>query len=164
MKGIWDWMDAKLKEADGDFPQPVGMWERDYDVILKDLEEEEIQKEQLRKKEEEQKEKARILSAEGDRNAVVESLRQRDLPGVRILQSANEAVIVLVLLKAGMAFEIQEIPGSANDGIPDWEVAVKHSAGQPNTKLEAAIISTLNDRPRKWDLAYLLVSDERKFT
>jgi hypothetical protein len=160
MKSIWDWMETKLQESNGDFPQPTGMWERDYDVILQGLEKEELEKEQQRKTEEEQQEQSRILSSEGDRNAVFDSFKDRNLPGVRLLKGRNEAVIVFALLTTGMIFEIQEIPTSANAGIPDWEVTIKQSPGQARTKLENAVISVLNDRPRKWDLAYLLVSDE----
>jgi hypothetical protein len=160
MKTIWDWMDGKLKESDGDFPQPVSMWERDYDIILKNLEEEESRKEQRLKQDEEQQERFRILSARGDRPAVIDSFKKRNLPGVQIFQGRNEAVITLVLLKAGIAFRIQEIPDctSADDGIPNWDVTIKPSLNQVNTKLDTAILSTLNDRPRKWDLVYLLVS------
>ncbi|KAL2001477.1 hypothetical protein VTN02DRAFT_1696 [Thermoascus thermophilus] len=156
MKLIWDRLDEKMKECDGDYPQPDGVWEQDYDVLLEELDREERIKEERRQKDEEEQERLRARSMEGGWKGIVESFRQKGLPGVRILLNKNETVITVVLLKAGMAFDIQEVDGQGGKGYSEWRVSNKQFAGEPKTKLGTGILICLNSRPRKWDLAYLL--------
>lgn len=157
MKVIWDRLEEKMKECDGDYPQPTGVWERDYNVLLEELDKEERIKEERRQKDAEDQERLRARLAEGGWKGIVESFRQKGLPGVRILLSKNETVITVVLLKAGMAFDIQEVDGQDGKGASEWRVSNKQYPGKPKTKLETGILICLNSRPRKWDLEYLLV-------
>lgn len=158
LQAVWGWMDEKLKESNGQYPQPTGMWERDYDVILRNLEAEERQKEEQRRKDEEEQERLKALSAEGGWRGVVESFQQRQLPGLRIFLNKNEAMITVHLGSAGMTFEVQEVVSLEDSGALEWQVEPQPQPWKAPSKLEIAICSNLNHRPRKWDLAYLLVS------
>lgn len=157
MRAVWARMDEKMKECDGDYPQPSGIWEHDYDKVLEELDKEEHTSQRRHKKTEEEQSRAQALSA-GGWKGVVESFKQKGLSGVRILLSKNEDVITVVLLKAGMSFDIQEIHGQEEDGKVEWRVSNKQYPGKPKTKLETSVSICLNLRPRKWDLGYLLVS------
>jgi hypothetical protein len=77
MKVIWDRIDNMLKESNGIYPQPSGMWERDYDVVLEELSAEERKIEERRQKDEELQERLKVLSTDGGWKGVVESFRQR---------------------------------------------------------------------------------------
>ncbi|KAJ9363690.1 mediator complex subunit 27-domain-containing protein [Paecilomyces variotii] len=155
MRAVWARMDEKMKECDGDYPQPSGIWEHDYDKVLEELDKEEHTSQRRHKKTEEEQSRAQALSA-GGWKGVVESFKQKGLSGVRILLSKNEDVITVVLLKAGMSFDIQEIHGQEEDGKVEWRVSNKQYPGKPKTKLETSVSICLNLRPRKWDLGYLL--------
>lgn len=158
MRAVWARMDEKMKECDGDYPQPTGIWERDYDKLLEELDKEERNNQRRGKKTEKEQSRAQALSADGGWKGILESFRQKSLPGVRILLSKNEDVINVVLLKAGMSFDIQEIHGQEEGSGVEWWVSNKQYPGKPKTKLETSVSICLNLRPQKWDLAYLLVS------
>ncbi|RLL96455.1 hypothetical protein CFD26_105082 [Aspergillus turcosus] len=155
MKAIWDHVDARIKANGGQLLQPTGMWERDYDVLLEELEREERtqREEQLRVKEEE--ERAKIQAVEGGWRTIVESFIRRDLPGVRVMAHQDQDRITVVLVKAGMVFQLQAVNGDGQ-GMADWRVQDMAAPGKPKTKLETAVAACLNARPRQWDLAYLL--------
>ncbi|OXV12139.1 hypothetical protein Egran_00100 [Elaphomyces granulatus] len=156
MKVIWDRIDNMLKESNGIYPQPSGMWERDYDVVLEELSAEERKLEERRQKDEELQERLKVLSTDGGWKGVVESFRQRGLPGVQIVLSRNEIFITVVLTKTGMAFDIQGENGQVETGVSEWRVSSKQRPGVLTTKFESSVLNCLNSRPRKWDLAYLL--------
>jgi hypothetical protein len=158
MKVIWDRIDNMLKESNGIYPQPSGMWERDYDVVLEELSAEERKIEGRRQKDEELQERLKVLSTDGGWKGVVESFRQRSLPGVQIVLSRSEIFITVVLTKTGMAFDIQGENGQVETGVSEWRVSNKQRPGVLTTKFESSVLNCLNSRPRKWDLAYLLVS------
>lgn len=156
MRAIWARMDEKMKECNGDYPQPTGVWEHDYDKLLEELDKEERTGQRQHKKAEEEQSRSQALSA-GGWKGIVESFKQKGFPGVRVLLSKNEDVITVVLLKAGMSFDIHELHSQENGGV-EWRVSNKQHPGKPKTKLETSVSVSLNQRPRKWDLAYLLVS------
>jgi hypothetical protein len=158
LKPVWDWMDQKLNESNGQYPQPTGMWERDYDIILRNLENEDRQIEEQRQKEEEEQERLQALSAEGGWRGVIESFEKRQLPGLRLLVSKNEAMIKVHLGMAGMRFDVQEVVSPEDAGAIEWQVETPTQLAKTPSRLETAICANLNRRPRKWDLAYLLVS------
>jgi hypothetical protein len=158
MKAVWNRVDEKLKESKGDYPQPSGKWERDYDVILNELENEERANEERRRKDEERQEKLKALSFGGAWKGTLESFQQRSLPGMQISPGSNEATITVVLLKSGMVFDIQKIIIQEVNGSFEWQVSSRQPRGRPKTKLETAVVACLNSRGRKWDLSYLLVS------
>ncbi|KAL1856764.1 hypothetical protein Plec18170_003735 [Paecilomyces lecythidis] len=153
MRAIWARMDEKMKECNGDYPQPTGVWEHDYDKLLEELDKEESTGQRQHKKAEEEQSRSQALST-GGWKGIVESFKQKGLPGVRVLLNKNEDVITVVLLKAGMSFDIHELH-SQESGV-EWRVSNKQHPGKPKTKLETSVSISLNQRPRKWDLAYLL--------
>ncbi|GAD96507.1 hypothetical protein AOR_1_1752054 [Paecilomyces variotii No. 5] len=155
MQAVWARMDEKMKECNGDYPQPTGVWEHDYDKLLEELDKEERTSQSRDKRAEEEQSRSQALSA-GGWKGIVESFKQKGLPGVRVLLSKNEDVVTVVLLKAGMSFDIQEVHGQEESGGMGWRVSNKQSPGKPKTKLETSVSMSLNQRPRKWDLAYLL--------
>jgi hypothetical protein len=158
MKVVWDRIDKMLKESNGIYPQPSGTWERDYEVLLEELGVKERKIEERRRKDEEYQERLKVLSTDGGWKGIVQSFQQRRLPGVQIVLSRNEVVITVVLIKAGMAFDIQCENSQVDAGVSEWRVSNKQRPGVPATKFESSILNCLNSRPRKWDLAYLLVS------
>lgn len=158
MKVVWDRIDNMLKESNGTYPQPSGTWERDYEVLLEELGVKERKIEERRRKDEEYQERLKVLSTDGGWKGIVQSFQQRRLPGVQIVLSRNEVVITVVLMKAGMAFDIQCENSQVDAGVSEWRVSNKQRPGVPATKFESSILNCLNSRPRKWDLAYLLVS------
>lgn len=154
LKEVWEHVDARVRENNGQLLQPTGTWERDYDVLLETL----AKDEQAQKDEQERaaEETDRTQSAEGNWRTVVEGFAQKNVPGVRVAPSRSRNAVTVTLAKAGMAFDVQL--GSA-DG--SWVVSNKPSVlspEKPATKLETAICAYLNTRPRQWDLAFLLVS------
>lgn len=153
LKEVWDHVDARVRENNGQLLQPTGMWERDYDVLLDKLVRDEQTKKDEQARTEEETERAQ--SAEGNWRSVVEGFAQKNVSGVRVAPSRSRDTVTVTLAKAGMAFELQR--GNA-DG--SWQVSNKPSVlmpGKPATKLETSICGYLNTRPRQWDLAFLLV-------
>lgn len=156
MKAIWDHVDARIKANGGQLLQPTGMWERDYDVLLEELEREERTQREEQQRIKEEEERAKIQAVEGGWRTIVETFIRRDLPGVRVMAHQDQDRITVVLVKAGMVFQLQAVNGDGQ-GMADWRVQDMAAAGKPKTKLEMAVVACLNARPRQWDLAYLLV-------
>jgi hypothetical protein len=157
MKAIWDHVDARIKQNGGQLLQPTGMWERDYDVLLEELEKEERAQKEQQQRVKEEEERAKIQAVEGGWRTIVETFIRRNLPGVRVMAHQDQARMTVVLVKAGMAFQLQAVNGDGHDMV-DWRVQELAAPGKPKTKLETAVAACLNSRPRQWDLAYLLVS------
>lgn len=156
MRAIWDHVDARIKANGGQLLQPTGMWERDYDVLLEELEREERTQREEQQRVKEEEERAKIQAVEGGWRTIVEAFIRRDLPGVRVMAHQDQDRITVVLVKAGMVFQLQVVNGDGQ-GMADWRVQDKAAPGKPKTKLEAGVAACLNARPRQWDLAYLLV-------
>ena len=158
MKAVWDRIEGNIRENGGQLLQPTGMWERDYNVLLEELEAEEKERREQRAREEEDAERSRILTMEGGWKAVVDAFVQRRIPGVKVMASQERTAVEVVLVKAGMSFSVRPADGSDGSGVPDWEVESKGESQPAGTKLESAVADYLNACPRRWDLAYLLVS------
>lgn len=160
MRAVWEHVDAKVRENNGLLLQPTGMWERDYDVLLKKLVREEEGRREAQRREREEMEREQVnLSVDGDWRRVVEEFVQRNGgTGVRVVSGKGRDVVTLMLVKTGMAFEAQLNAALEADGVPGWRVSNKVAPGRPVTKLESAICECLNSRPRQWDLSFLLVS------
>ena len=155
MKPIWDRIEQKMKDSGGDYPQPSGVWERDYDVILEEIDKEERRKWEEEEKMVEQKEKQEYLSAEGGWRGVIARFREKEVPDVRVVVDPKAAIITVVLLKAGLSIIIQQ-PQDGDNGNPDvWRLLYKPGK---TSKLEDGIMQCLHQRRRQWDLSYLLVS------
>ncbi|GFF33864.1 hypothetical protein IFM61606_01598 [Aspergillus udagawae] len=155
MKAIWDHVDARIKQNGGQLLQPTGMWERDYDVLLEELEKEERAQKEQQQRVKEEEERAKIQAVEGGWRTIVETFIRRNLPGVRVMAHQDQARITIVLVKAGMAFQLQAVNGDGHD-MADWRVQDMAAPGKPKTKLETAVAACLNACPRQWDIAYLL--------
>lgn len=115
---------------------------------------------------------------ETDPKTIIQSFQARQIPGFRVACTRNESTILVSLGLAGLAFEIQEAlttettnPSTTTTSnktqLPEWHVSPRqHStsalagtgAGAGTiSRLETAIVTQLNSRPRKWDLRFLLV-------
>lgn len=162
LKEIWDHVDARIKENNGQLLQPTGMWERDYEVLLEKLVKDEEEKKKEQERAEEEVERTWVTqSDEGDWRKVVDGFGQKNVPGVRVAPSRSQDSVTVTLAKAGMAFEAQMVNLSGGSGVYKWQVSNKPSVlspGKPATKLETSICECLNSRPRQWDLSFLLVS------
>lgn len=163
MKAVWAHTEARLKEANGQLIQPTGVWEKDYDVILAELTKGEKAKEDERLREEEDAERTKALSAEGGWAAVIDRFIQRGVPGIRVIRSQTQTSLAVALARAGMVFLVEDPKDSDSGSGPEWKVSCKTVQGRPPAKLEQAILDCLNSRPRKWDLAFLLVRDHQIF-
>lgn len=174
MHAIWARLMQKMVEGKGVFPQPSGMWERDYAELLREFE----------------KGDEKNLGKDGDNNtiknevaegaqqsdaagwkAIVESFQQRQIPHFRIATSKTSSSMLLVHLGlAGVTFELEQAtasssssssssssPASTQSLLPEWRVSTHSSSSRPVSRLETAIVQQLNARGRKWDLRYLLV-------
>lgn len=131
--------------------QPSGMWDRDYGVLLEGIVEGERGKGEEEGREREERERAGV---DGDWRRIVEAFVGRNVPGVRVVGAKERDAVVVVLVKAGMAFEVQSLEG---EGGVKWVVSSKIAPGKPVSKLETAVVDCLNSRPRQWDLAFTLV-------
>lgn len=151
LKEIWDHVDGKIQEGNGVLLQPSGMWDRDYGVLLEGIVEGERGKGEEEGREREERERAGV---DGDWRRIVEAFVGRNVPGVRVVGAKERDAVVVVLVKAGMAFEVQSLEG---EGGVKWVVSSKIAPGKPVSKLETAVVDCLNSRPRQWDLAFTLV-------
>ena len=157
MKPVWAHVESRIKESKGQHLQPTGMWEKDYDVLLKELSQAEKSAEEERKQGEEDAERTKAQSSDADGQAVLERFISRNVPGVRVIKGQNPTSLAVALARAGMVFLIQGVKEPDAPGVSRWEASSKVAPGRAPTKLELAILDFLNSRPRKWDLAFLLV-------
>jgi hypothetical protein len=157
MKPVWAHVEARLREANGQILQPTSMWEKDYDVLLAELTKAEKTKEDERLREEEDAERTKALSSEGEWIAVIERFEQRNVPGVRVIKGQNQTSLAIALSRAGMVFLVAGVKDHNSPAVSGWQVSSRVAPGRTTTKLEQAVLECLNSRPRKWDLAFLLV-------
>lgn len=155
LKPVWDNVESRIKESNGQIIQPNGKWDRDYDVLLKDLAEEEKSKTDERKRMEEDAERIKVQSGEGEWQKVLERFVHRNIPGIRIAQEQDGLSLAVALIRAGTVLLVKGV-SAPGEPISEWEVSSK-TGSRELTKLEIAILDCLGSRPRKWDLAFLLV-------
>jgi hypothetical protein len=161
LQPIWAHVEARINESNGQLLQPSGIWEKDYDVLLKELLEVEKTKEEESQREEEDAERAKAQSSEGEWETVVERFIQRSIPGIRVVKGQKPFSLGVALAKAGMILLVEGVKEADVPGVSDWQVRAKAPPGRSPTKLENSIMDCLNSRPRKWDLAFLLVRYHR---
>ncbi|CAG7953172.1 unnamed protein product [Penicillium olsonii] len=154
LKAVWDSVEQRIKDSNGQIVQPSGKWDRDYDVLLKELAEAEKSQTDERQREEEEAERAKVQSGEGGWQKVLEQYGQRNVPGVRVAEEQDGMSLAVALIRAGAVFLVKGVSESGGP-ISTWEVSSK-TEGRALTKLEIAILDCLANRPRKWDLAFLL--------
>jgi hypothetical protein len=125
MQAIWSRVDQKLSENKGIYPQPSGTWNQDYDVLLKQMDEEKENgpRTQTQPDSERSRQSASALppiygtadlEREGGWKLVVESFQKRQIPGFRLASAKNESMIFVNLGLAGIIFEIQEVVTTNN--------------------------------------------------
>lgn len=159
MRRIWERVENGIRE-EGGLLQTSGVWEVDYAEMLEGLVTEEVGKGEREAREEEEREKERLRDSGCEWRGIVEGFMQKDVSGMRVVPGRNEASVMVMLVKAGMVFQLHTVAGLEDSGdvhVPDWKVESKHSPGKPVTRLENAIVDCLNGRGRRWDLGYLLV-------
>ncbi|KAJ5207036.1 Mediator complex subunit Med27 [Penicillium cf. griseofulvum] len=154
LTSVWTHVESRIKEANGQLIQPTGKWERDYDVLLEELERKEKSIVDERQREDEEAERTRAQSTEGEWQNVLGRFVQRNIPGVRVTKGEDETSLAVALVRAGVVFQVRGVSVSGSP-VSDWEVS-SNIAGRSPTKLENAILGCLGSRPRKWDLAFLL--------
>ncbi|KAH8703448.1 mediator complex subunit 27-domain-containing protein [Talaromyces proteolyticus] len=174
---IWARINQKMTENKGSFPQPSGMWDRDYEILLKEIDgrEDNSKQSEMNQNGKDDTQHTTLSSKteegkEGWKN-IIESFQNNQSPGFRITTSKNASMIIVTLGLAGITLDIQEIitnaantsdsgtPASAySRSLPEWRVSAAQQsiASRPASRLESAIVQQLNNRPRKWDLRYLL--------
>lgn len=157
LKPVWDHVESRIKESNGQILQPTGMWERDYDVLLEELVQAEKSKEHERLREEEEAERTKAQSSEGGWQAVVDSFIQRNVPGVRVIKGQGAPSLAIALSKAGIIFHIEGVKENDGSVVAEWHVSSRAPPGRAPTKMENAITECISSRSRKWDLAFLLV-------
>lgn len=157
LQPIWSHVETRIRESNGELLQPTGIWEKDYDVLLKELLEAEKTKEKEAQREEEDAMRARAQSSEGEWETTVEKFMQRNIPGIRVAKGQKPFSMGIALAKAGMILLIEGVKEADVPGVSEWQVRAKAPPGRSPTKLENSIMNCLNSRPRKWDLAFLLV-------
>lgn len=157
LQAIWSHVEDRIRESNGQLLQPTGIWEKDYDVLLKELLKVEKMKEEEAQREEEDAERAKAQTSEGEWETVVERFMQREIPGIRVVKGQKPFSIGVALAKAGMILLIEGVKEADVPGVSEWHVRAKAPPGRSPTKLENSIMNCLNSRPRKWDLAFLLV-------
>ncbi|OJJ46570.1 hypothetical protein ASPZODRAFT_152037 [Penicilliopsis zonata CBS 506.65] len=157
MAAVWARVDERIRDNGGELLQPSGVWERDYDVLLEGLVGSEREERQHREQAEREAANSKAQAAEGDWRSVVAAFATRGVPGVHVLSSSTEErIVTIVLVRAGITFQAQNVCSLDNSGAPEWLVSIKTAPGTTRTKLETAVCDCLNQRGRKWDLSYLL--------
>lgn len=157
MKAIWDRADERIKEDGGDVPYFSGTWEEDYGAILRSLDEEEAREKAQAQREAGQSERSRLATVQGGWQAIIESIRP-SAPGltINILASNDDLARFSVLLHSTSTLFLVQNADVRNMG--EWVVTMK-SHGSMSKTIDG-IFNCVNDRDRKWDLSYLLVSGE----
>lgn len=156
LKPVWAHVESRARASIGQALQPTGVWENDYDVLLQELVKAEKAKEEERRLAEESAERAKVQSSEGEREAIVERFVQRGVPSVRVIKGQDPLSLAIALAKAGMILLISGVKEPDVAGVSEWQVSIK-TPGRGPTKIETSILECLRSRPRKWDLAFLLV-------
>ncbi|PGH29775.1 hypothetical protein GX50_07475 [[Emmonsia] crescens] len=156
MTAIWDRIDQKLIESGGEHPPTTGMWERDYDNILKKLDrEEQIEKDKKNRLEEEE-EKIRVASSESGWKDVIEEYKKKDGPiTINIARTAeNNGRFSVAIRKISLQFYVFQELYYGSKGPREWQVMIVPRGS--TSKLETEILECIRSRDRKWDLPYLL--------
>lgn len=160
MKDIWDHVGEEIKKDKGRLLQPTGMWERDYNVLLQELLDEnaKVKKERLDDEGVVGRFEAEFMG--NNWRSILNTFLHEEhelqgSQGLRIQPDEHDSLITIALVKVGMLLQARIVKESDRD-IPKWRVS--NVPGRPQTKMELAVHDRINSRPRQWDLAYLLVS------
>lgn len=160
MQRVWAHVESLVKDNDGQLLQPTGTWERDYRAVFEELVGAEEQRQlQLRSQAEQAAQSQAGAAPAAHWQSVVDGfLERKRARAVRIVPLGDGPDMRVVLVRAGLAFQVSSSTDALHRQALDWRVErCPTAAAQPMSKFERAVVSCLNDRPRKWDLAYLLV-------
>lgn len=157
MKPIWAHVETRIKESNGQYPQPSGVWEKDYGVLLEEFAKGEKTIEEERQRAEEEVERAKLQTSNDQWQTATDDLAQRNVPGLRVIKGEVANSLAIALARAGIIFLIRGLQEPSVPGVSEWQVSSKVAPGRTPTKLELAVLDSLHSRPRKWDLAFLLV-------
>ncbi|KAJ5156754.1 hypothetical protein N7492_009557 [Penicillium capsulatum] len=156
LKPVWAHVESRIKESNGQYLQPSGVWEKDYDVILDELTKSEKTTQEEQQCAEEESERAKLETSDDQYQDMAKAFAQRDIPGVRVIIGNVANSFLVVLARAGIIVIVQGIKEPSMSGVSDWQVSSKRASGQPPTQLELDVLGCLRSRPRKWDLTFLL--------
>lgn len=157
MKPIWGHVESRLKESNGQYLQPSGVWGKDYGVLLDELTKAEKSTEEERQRAEEEVSRAQLQTSDDQWQTATENLAQRNVPGLRVIKGEVANTLAVALARAGIIFLVRGLQEPDVPGVSEWQVSSKVAPGRTPTKLELAVLDSLHSRPRKWDLAFLLV-------
>ncbi|OAT02274.1 hypothetical protein, variant [Blastomyces dermatitidis ER-3] len=156
MMAIWDRIDQILAESGGEHPPLTGMWERDYDDILKTLNREEQGEKERKNRLEEEEEKRRVASSESGWKDVVEEYKKKDIPiTINVPRPAdNNGRFSVAIQKLSRQFYVLQGPSYDSKSPREWQVMIVPRGN--TSKMETEILDCIRSRERKWDLRYLL--------
>ncbi|OJD20473.1 hypothetical protein ACJ73_08191 [Blastomyces percursus] len=156
MMAIWDRIDQILAESGGEHPPLTGMWERDYDGILKAINKEEQEEKKQKSRLEEEEEKIRVASSESGWKVVVEKYKKKDVPiTINVpLPADDNGRFSVVIQKLSLQFYVLQGPSYDSKGPGEWQVMIVPRGN--TSKMETEILDCVRSRERKWDLRYLL--------
>ncbi|KLJ09539.1 hypothetical protein EMPG_15033 [Blastomyces silverae] len=156
MMAIWDRIDQTLAESGGEHPPLTGMWERDYDNILKTINREEQGEKERKNRLEEEEEKRRVASSESGWKDVVEEYKNKDSPiTINVPRPAdNNGRFSVTIQKLSLQFYVLQGPSYDSKSPREWQMMIVPRGN--TSKLETEILDCIRSRERKWDLRYLL--------
>ncbi|EFW16018.1 hypothetical protein D8B26_004211 [Coccidioides posadasii str. Silveira] len=158
MQATWDHVNGKIKESGGNYPRGIGMWQRDYNVILKQLDAEvENKKEEEERKEREEEEMKLLASIGNGWRGIVESFATNEASGlaIKVIPSPdNTGQFSILLRNVSLFFFVQQVNDIDGQRVQEWRVTMEPRAHA--TKLGQDIFDCIQSRDRKWDLKYLL--------
>ncbi|PGG95739.1 hypothetical protein GX51_08142 [Blastomyces parvus] len=158
MMAIWDRVEQRLAESGGEHPPMTGMWERDYDNILKTINTEEQEEKERKNRLEEEEEKSKVASSESGWKDVVEEYKKKDIPiTINVPRPANNnGRFSVAIQKLSLQFYVLQGPSYDSKSPREWQVMIVPRGNTSN--METEILDCIRSRERKWDLRYLLVS------
>ncbi|PWY75533.1 hypothetical protein BO70DRAFT_411968 [Aspergillus heteromorphus CBS 117.55] len=182
LAAVWEHVNRRIAENEGVLVQTTGVWERDYRALVPDGQMRGVGWMEFLKRGREGVRVRIIDGKDGNGEAVVVRLVKAGL-GVRVSLSLSPGISTSSAPSASTSTSTTNGFGSASasafgfdgDGTIgngnidthtdtttttttdiEWRVERLETRGLPETKLDAAVLRSLNQRERKWDLAFLL--------
>ncbi|OJD19028.1 hypothetical protein AJ78_00979 [Emergomyces pasteurianus Ep9510] len=156
MMAIWDRIDQKLTESGGEHPPTTGVWERDYDSILRKLDREEQMEKDQKNRLEEEEEILKVTSNESGWKAVVEEYKKKNIPITIDVPrpSDNNGRFAVAIKNISLQFYVVQGQYYGSKGPREWKVMIVPRGN--SSKMETEILECIRSRDRKWDVTYLL--------
>ncbi|OAX81780.1 hypothetical protein ACJ72_03874 [Emergomyces africanus] len=156
MMAIWNRIDQQLAESGGEHPPTTGMWERDYDSILREIDREEQMEKDQKNRLAEEGEKLKVASSESGWKDVVEAYKKKDIPiSIEVPRpSDNNGRFAVSIRNISLQFYVLQGQYYGSNSPREWQVMIVPRGN--SSKMETDILECIRSRDRKWDLAYLL--------